>query len=162
MSETGHKDFLHYDVMVEEALRAVVREALARVAKHGLPGKHHFYMSFRTDWPEVVMPDHLREKHPQEMTIVLQHQFYNMVVGDEGFAVTLSFGGKHEELSVPFGAITAFADPSVKFALQFQVRPAPQVVGTKAPRGAAKPKSEKSAKPEKSGEVISLDQFRRK
>jgi hypothetical protein len=120
MAETGgSEDDLHYDVMVENALRGVVRQALAQVAEHGLPGEHHFYVTFRTDHPSVVMPDSLKERYPREMTIVLQHQFWDLQVGDDAFQVTLTFNNVSEQLSIPFEAIAAFADPSVRFGLQF-------------------------------------------
>ena len=120
MAETGgSEDDLHYDVMVENALRGVVRQALAQVAEHGLPGEHHFYVTFRTDHPGVVMPDSLKERYPREMTIVLQHQFWDLQVGDDAFQVTLTFNNVSEQLSIPFEAIAAFADPSVRFGLQF-------------------------------------------
>lgn len=110
---------LHYDVMVEEALRSVVRKALTHVARHGLPGEHHFYITFRTEAPGVRIPKRLSERYPDEMTIVLQHQFWDLLVGEESFDVTLSFNDVREVLSIPYDAVTAFADPSVKFGLQF-------------------------------------------
>ncbi len=106
--------------MVEDALRSVVRSALETAAVHGLPGDHHFYITFRTGQAGVRIPDHLRARHPDEMTIVLQHQFWGLGVDDEAFEVTLSFGGVSERLHVPLAAITGFADPSAKFGLQFQ------------------------------------------
>lgn len=113
------KDWLRYDQMVEDALRGVVRRALTEAAVSGLPGDHHFYITFRTDNPLVRIPQHLKTQYPREMTIVLQHQFWGLEVTDDSFTVTLSFGGKHEALSIPFETIVSFADPSVKFALQF-------------------------------------------
>jgi hypothetical protein len=115
MSEEG----LRYDSMVENALRGVVRRALAYAAERGLPGDHHFYISFRTTHPGVDIPAALRARYPEEMTIVLQHQFWGLDVGEEAFGVTLSFSDVPERLTVPFAAITAFADPSVRFGLQF-------------------------------------------
>src|SRR5689334_15542809 len=114
------KDLLRYDKMVEQALRGVVREALTRAAKNGLPGSHHFYVTFRTGHPGVSIPDYLVAKYPEEMTIVLEHQFWDLEVDGDLLRVTLSFQNRPERLVVPFGAITAFADPSVKFGLQFQ------------------------------------------
>jgi len=113
------KDWLRYDQMVEDALRGVVRRALTEAAVSGLPGDHHFYITFRTDTPLVRIPQHLKAQYPREMTIVLQHQFWGLEVNDDSFTVTLSFGGKHEALFIPFETIVSFADPSVKFALQF-------------------------------------------
>lgn len=112
-------DGLQYDVMVERALRGVLREALIYVAEHGLPGEHHFYITFRTDHPEVEIPDHLHERYPNEMTIVLQHQFWDLEVEEERFGVTLSFSDMPQELGIPFDSVIAFADPSVRFGLQF-------------------------------------------
>ncbi|WP_303978331.1 SspB family protein [Dongia mobilis] len=113
------KDWLRYDQMVEDALRGVVRRALTEAAVSGLPGDHHFYITFRTDSPTVRIPQHLKSQYPREMTIVLQHQFWGLEVTDDSFTVTLSFGGKHEPLFIPYDMIVSFADPSVKFALQF-------------------------------------------
>jgi len=114
------KDGLRYDRMVEAALRGVVREALAEAAEKGLVGGHHFYITFKTNAAGVDISDHLRAKYPEEMTIVIEHQFWDLTVTDECFAVTLSFNNRPERLTVPFAAIGAFADPSVKFGLQFQ------------------------------------------
>ena len=107
--------------MVEDALRGVVRAALEHTIAHGLSGDHHFYLTFRTQSPGVVMPDFLRERYPEEMTIVLQHQFWDLTVDDETFGVSLSFDNQLAELRVPFAALSAFVDPSVKFGLQFNV-----------------------------------------
>ena len=112
---------LRYDRMVEDALRSVVSRALIHAAERGLSGDHHFYITFLTDHPGVVMPDSLRSHYPNEMTIVLQHQFWGLEVGPKAFGVTLSFANEPERLSVPFAAVTAFADPSVRFGLQFDV-----------------------------------------
>ncbi|TAN55400.1 MAG: hypothetical protein EPN20_20275, partial [Magnetospirillum sp.] len=114
---------LRYDKMVEDALRGVVRDALTFAAEQGLPGDHHFYVTFRTHYPGVALPKHVLARHPDEMTIVLQHQFWDLDVSFEQFAVTLSFSGKSERLVIPFTAVTGFADPSAKFGLQFQAIP---------------------------------------
>jgi len=114
------KDWLRYDRMVEDALRGVVRRALIDVSTSGLPGDHHFYLTFRTGEPGVQIAPALKSQYPKEMTIVLQHQFWGLEVNEDGFAVTLSFGGKHERLVVPYRSIVSFADPSVKFGLQFE------------------------------------------
>jgi len=114
---------LRYDKMVEEALRSVVRDALTLAAEQGLPGDHHFYVTFKTHQAGVALPDHVKARHPDEMTIVLQHQFWDLEVNQDYFAVTLSFSGKSERLVIPFAAITGFADPSAKFGLQFQAIP---------------------------------------
>ena len=115
MSETQ----LPYDLMVEDALRGVVRRALEVVASRGLPGNHHFYITFRTDHPGVKLPAYLRERYPSEMTIVLQYQFWGLEVREADFQVTLSFNDKPERLVIPLEAVKAFADPSVRFGLQF-------------------------------------------
>jgi len=113
------QDFLEYPKMVERAMRGVVREALSVTQESGLPGLHHFYITFRTDRPGVELAGHLRQRYPHEMTIVLQYQFQELIVADDAFSVTLSFGGIMERLHVPFSAVVAFADPSVRFGLQF-------------------------------------------
>jgi hypothetical protein len=113
-------DDLRYDRMVEDAKRSVVCKALTHVAERGLPGEHHLYITFRTDHPDVVMPDQLRARYPSEMTIVLQHQFWGLEVGPDAFGVTLSFSNVPERLTVPFESVAAFADPSVRFVLQFE------------------------------------------
>jgi len=111
---------LRYDAWIEQALRQVIRRALNAAAAEGLPGEHHFYITFMTDEEDVVMPVSLRERYPDEMTIVLQHQFDGLNVHEDGFEVTLYFGGSPTRLSVPFAAVTSFADPSVNFGLQLK------------------------------------------
>ncbi len=112
---------LRYDRMVEDALLSVVHRSLTYAAEKGLPGEHHFYITFRTDHPGVDIPKHLRERYPGEMTIILQYQFWDLEVGDDIFSVTLSFSDVPEKLTIPFDAVAAFADPSVRFGLQFDV-----------------------------------------
>lgn len=178
------QDLLRYDRMVEGALRGVVREAIEEVMENGLPGEHHFYITFLTDYPGVEIPDYLRERYPGEMTIVLQYQFYDLEVDENSLLrVTLSFNNQPEKLVIPLAAISIFADPSVNFALQFQPvnenmedslldaleeleedDEGPDDDG--APKG-AKGKSDKKKKSSsksdgESGQVISLDQFRKK
>lgn len=114
------EDLMHYDLLVEDALRGVVRAALARVAEDGLPSMHHFYVGFRTGAPGVDIPDYLRQNFPEEMTIVLQHRFWGLEVAEDSFEVTLSFNKRQERLKIPFSALTSFLDPSVQFGLQFQ------------------------------------------
>jgi uncharacterized protein len=114
------KDWLRYDRLVEDALRSVVRRALQEVAANGLPGDHHFYLTFHTQEAGVSISPALRAQYPKEMTIVLQHQFWGLEIMEDAFTVTLSFGGKHEKLLIPFQAVVSFADPSVKFGLQFE------------------------------------------
>ena len=115
------QDLFQYEKMVEAALRGVVRDALVRAAREGLKSAHHFYIGFATRMPGVEIPDHLRARYPDEMTIVLQHQFWDLDITDTGFSVTLSFEKQLERLVIPFAAIRSFADPSVSFALEFAV-----------------------------------------
>lgn len=114
-------DPFRYDTLVADALRGVVRKVLFQTVRNGLTGRHHFYVTFRTDYPGVEIPEYLRQRHPEEMTIVLQHQFWGLEVNDEGFEVTLTFNRVSERLVIPFESITAFADPSAQFLLPFQV-----------------------------------------
>jgi len=165
------KDPLDYEAMMDRALRGVVRAALQEAAAKGLPGRHHFYITFRTHHPGVSIADHLRQTYPEEMTIVLEHQFWGLKVEDDAFMVTLSFKGVHERLVIPFAGITAFIDPSVKFGLQLQVAAAPAVtVVAKPPAVAAPPAPEpapEAAEPAAApapaaARVVTLDQFRKK
>ncbi len=162
------EDLLRYDLMIEAALRDVVRETIETVAQDGLPGEHHFYITFQTKFPGVKVPDYLRKQYPEEMTIVLQYQFFALKLEDDCIHVTLSFNNIKEELIVPIDAITTFADPSVNFALQFQ-NAADMVPETEGEAGKAQETAgkegknqEKAAEAEKCGEVISLDKFRKK
>ena len=114
-------DHIRYDILVQEALRGMVRDVLAEAAKNkGMPGEHHFFITFDTTGEDVRLSPRLRAQYPEEMTVVLQHQFWDLKVTDEAFEVGLSFGGVAERLLVPFDAIKAFADPSVQFTLQFE------------------------------------------
>ncbi len=151
------KDLLRYDKMVEAALRGVVREALARTAAKGLPGAHHFYITFRTAAVGVALPELLSQQYPDEMTVVIEHQFWDLEVAEACFSVTLSFQNKLERLTIPFAAITAFADPAVKFGLQFhpEVEDGEAIAAACIPRAADPPA-------EKPGEVVALDAFRKK
>lgn len=163
------KEQLRYDRMVETALRGVVRDALRQAGDRGLPGNHHFYLTFRTAFPGVDIPEYLKTQYPNEMTIVLQYQFYGLEVTEDRFSVTLSFNNVHERLVIPFAAITTFADPSVNFALQFQPM-APAETAEVAPfeSGRGERKEEEAAPPPdgdeapKRGEVVTLDAFRKK
>lgn len=140
------EDLIRYDLLVQDALRGVVRKVLTDAAREGLSGEHHFYISFRTEAPGVRMSQRLREKYPQEMTIVLQHQFWDLGVTEHSFEVGLSFSGVPERLLIPFDALSGFFDPSVQFGLKFdlnegaegeeanEVQPAAPKAG---PRGAA-------------------------
>ena len=153
------KQILQYNQMVEEALRAVVRRALSEVAEFGLPDQHHFYITFRTTYPGVALASYLRERYPTEMTIVLQHQFDGLEVDDDSFAVSLRFSNKSERLVIPLRAITVFADPSVNFALPLH---AAEQAEEPAAAPQQQPQVDSSDGKDKSGEVVSLDQFRRK
>jgi hypothetical protein len=163
-----------YNAMVEKAMRDVVRQALARTAEIGMPCNHHMLVGFRTDAPGVVMPGYLRQSYPQEMTIVLQHQFWDLEAGRESFSVTLNFNRIPERLTVPYSAVAAFTDPSVQFGLQFRVKPgeavraqvpaSPAAVPPAAPPAepdASEPATPTAAPAQKTGEVVALDAFRK-
>ena len=180
-------DPLRYELWIEDAFRSVVRRALDHTAAHGLPGDHHFYITYRTEAPGVRMPAYLKAQHPQEMTIVLQFKFDDLTINDDGFSVGLSFKGKRENLYIPFAAVSSFADPSVNFGLQFKVTaqgevhadasgdtPPPKTVtprndvAAKADPAAAASKTDSAAAPAgkpaagEGGQVIALDSFRKK
>ncbi len=170
---TDEEDFLRYDKMVETALRGVVRKAVEEVIENynstgGMPGDHHFYITFLTDYPGVKIPDYLRERYPGEMTIVLQYQFSDLMVNDERMEVTLSFNNVPERLVVPLNAISIFADPSVNFALQFQplgdaIEDEDLILQELGEDDPDDPDgSGGGGSGEKTGEVISLDNFRKK
>lgn len=116
-------DRIDYPSLIDEAMRGVVKRVLSIVNKEGLPGKHHFFVSFATDFPGVRISPQLRERYPDEMTIVLQHQYWDLKVMDDHFSIMLSFNNIPEKLVVPYAALTAFADPSIKFGLQFHAHP---------------------------------------
>jgi uncharacterized protein len=157
------QDLFQYDRMVERALRGVVRDALQQAAREGLRSAHHFYIGFATEMPGVAIPDYLRGKYPGEMTIVLQHQFWELEIGEEAFSITLSFQKQLERLTIPFAAIRSFADPSVNFALEF-AGPAVGLVDTaKLPAAVdAAPQPEEKPQEKPAGEVVSLDRFRKR
>ena len=154
------QDLMHYEAMAQDALRGVVRSALKRAASPaGLPGAHHFYITFKTDAPGVSGPPDLLGKYPDEMTIVLQHQYWDLAPGETFFSVTLQFGGQPTRLSIPSAAVTRFYDPSVQFLLQFE---APASAEPKAAIE-AKPQAEpESGSAETEAKIVSLDQFRKK
>jgi hypothetical protein len=177
-------DHIRYDLLAQQALRGVVRSVLTEAAKSGLPGDHHFYIAFDTRAPGVRMSARLREQYPQEMTIILQHQFWDLTVTNDRFEVGLSFSGVAEKLVVPFAAIKGFFDPSVQFGLQFEVdAERTEEPAAAAPATPAKPERKASAKPVAvaspppvpapaaeqtpteptgGGEVVRLDRFRKK
>jgi len=159
------EDLMHYPILIDQAMRGVVRDILRRVQSSGLPGEHHFYISYATTHPGVKMSDTLRAKYPKDITIVLQHQFWDFKVEEQQFQVTLSFNGMPEKLVVPFAALTAFADPSIKFGLQFQQTEMSEVevIGTDlAPADKLPLLAATAGEDESSAEIISLDAFRKK
>lgn len=181
MSDTPEDEVMRYDLWVEAALRRVIHQALDHAATSGLSGDHHFYISFLTRDEGVKIPARLLAQHPNEMTIVLQYQFEDLKVSDEGFGVTLSFGGKKERLEIPFSSVISFSDPSVSFALQLKMMPLDDEDGELdedigeseimdfAPDTGAKSHDEEKTSDntgddgaEKTGEVITLDAFRKK
>jgi len=154
------KDYIGYQALTDAALRGVVRDALARVEKQGLIASHHFYVTFKTHFAGVDIPDFLREQYPDEMTIILQHQFWGLTVKDDYFEVTLTFKKVPATLHIPFAALTAFADPGVQFGLQFKEAAGNEnaLAPPAAMPTAIPPKPDKPAP----GEVVSLDSFRKK
>jgi hypothetical protein len=175
-------DFIRYDILIQEAMRGLVRTVLKDASVRGLTGDHHFFISFDTSHPDVTLSTRMRAQYPQEMTIVLQHQFWDLKVSDDNFEVGLSFNGISERLVVPFAAIRRFADPSVNFDIRFAeiaegAQSAEKDVSVKAIDADAQllevetpdgnlPKTEtKAGEPkvgETRGEVVSLDRFRKK
>jgi hypothetical protein len=164
------EDLMRYDLLVQEALRRVVRLALLRVARTGLPGDHHFFIAINNRHEGVKLSERLRQKYPNEMTIVLQHQFWNLAVHERHFEVGLSFDNIPEKLSISFDAIKGFFDPSVQFGLQFEEIPADQretLLEAAPPPAAAEASNvgpeDGDGKPERTPEkIVSLDQFRKK
>jgi len=156
------KDLMGYETLQQEALRGVIKAALARVAPpRGLPGDHHFYISFRTAAPGVSIPADLAARYPDEMTIVLQNQFWDLTPSETEFAVTLQFGGQPKVLTVPYEAITRFYDPSVQYLLQFSPPPPAPNASTSA-KSAAEHAGKGSAGEGAEPKIVSLDQFRKK
>jgi uncharacterized protein len=174
-------DHIRYDILTQAALRGVMRTVLTDVAKKGLPGEHHFKISFDTTAPGVRISPRLLAQYPQEMTIVLQHQFWDLTVNDDSFEVGLSFGGIPERLVVPFDAITGFFDPAVQFGLQFETlqadnedadenevaadaKPSPEkaAAGALPPPPSPVPAAEVAGGEKSGAEVVRLDRFRKK
>ena len=184
-------DHIRYDLLTQEALRSVLRRVIEDAAQNGLPGEHHFYISFNTGAPGVRLSKRLRAQYPEEMTVVLQHQYRDLIVNEQAFEVGLSFSGVSEHLVVPFDAIKRFFDPSVKFGLQFETMAATDEAGDKeaapasadagksatkslpggketAPAEATADKPERAAegdgppKTDGGAEVVRLDRFRKK
>ncbi|WP_254601121.1 SspB family protein [Caulobacter sp. S45] len=175
--DRNDQDQMGYEAMAQEALRGVVKAALKRAAgPGGLPAAHHFYVTFKTRAPGVSIPPELVEKYPDEMTIVVQHQFWDLAPGETFFSVTLRFGGQPKRLSMPYQAVTRFYDPSVQFLLQFEppeaeAAPAtaellplrrPEPVDPSAQDG-VEPSPPEDPRPEGDGpKIVSLDKFRKK
>ncbi|SDA86193.1 SspB family protein [Mesorhizobium qingshengii] len=176
-------DHIRYDILAQEALRGVMRKVLAEVARTGLPGNHHFFITFLTGAPGVRVSSRLRERYPEQMTIVIQFQYWDLKVTDTGFEVGLSFSDVPEKLEIPFSAVRGFYDPSVNFELEFDVKtdvvaadePAAQappepltIVSEKKPKAEKKAAAEPEKKPAaadaatKGADVVSLDAFRKK
>ena len=170
-------DHIRYDVLARDALRGVLRRVLTDAAAHGLPGEHHFFITFLSKAEGVKLSPRLLAQYPDEMTVILQHQFWDLVVTEDRFEVGLSFGGIPERLVVPFNAIKSFFDPSVQFGLQFEpsdaiaetpapklpAAPAPAAVGAPLPApSAAAEEPDGLATPSEGAEVVRLDRFRKK
>jgi hypothetical protein len=173
------KDFIGYQALTDSALRGVVRDALRRIEKSGLIGAHHFYLTFKTHAEGVDIPEFLKEQYPDEMTIIIQHQYWALKVKDDYFEVTLTFKKLPAPLHIPFNALTAFFDPGVQFGLQFRAEgdgapkaaTGPVMVPNNPPetnesetseQPAGKPAGEKAGEKPAPGEVVSLDSFRKK
>jgi hypothetical protein len=168
-------DHIRYDVLARDALRGVLRRVLTDAAEHGLPGEHHFFITFLSTADGVKLSPRLLAQYPEEMTIILQHQFWDLVVTEDRFEVGLSFGGIPERLVVPFAAIKSFLDPSVQFGLQFEPSetvaeapaaklptvPAPSALAVAVPEPAAE-STDEPAKTSEGAEVVRLDRFRKK
>lgn len=156
-------DRIDYPALLQEALRGVVRRVLEQVSEHGLPGEHHLYIGFRTSHPGVEVPRFLRQQFPEEVTIVLQHQYWGLNVTPESFSVFLSFGGTKQRLEVPFEALTAFADPSADFGLRFDGSPEPAgEAEAETATEPAEPVEQEPAEPPPPAGVIRFDPSRRR
>lgn len=169
-------DHIRYDVLARDALRGVLRKVLTDAAAHGLPGEHHFFITFVSKAEGVKLSPRLLAQYPEEMTIILQHQFWDLIVLEDRFEVGLSFGGIPERLVVPFSAIKSFLDPSVKFGLQFDTSDVAEIGGEKLPAApapsalavpvaapeATEPTDEPPPSNQGGAEVVRLDRFRKK
>ena len=162
MPPPTHPDLMHYEAMAQDALRGVVKMALKRAASpEGMPGDHHFFITFRTHAPGVSGPPELLGQYPSEMKIVLQHQFWDLAPGETFFAVTLKFGGHPKRLSIPYSAVTEFFDPHAQFLLQFSAPPPEEAEAAATPEAPAAPDGPPAASDDEP-KVVSLDQFRKK
>jgi hypothetical protein len=162
-------DHIRYDVLARDALRGVLRRVLTDAAEHGLPGDHHFFITFLSTAEGVKLSPRLLAQYPEEMTVILQHQFWDLTVTEDRFEVGLSFGGVAERLVVPFNSIKSFFDPSVQFGLQFEPADAPTASLPVVPAPAAPTvptpaveNKDEPAKPSEGAEVVRLDRFRKK
>lgn len=169
-------DHIRYDVLARDALRSVLRRVLADAAEHGLPGEHHFFITFLSTAEGVKLSPRLLAQYPEEMTVILQHQFWDLVVTEDRFEVGLSFGGIPERLVVPFNSIKSFFDPSVQFGLQFEPADAAEAAAATnlpavpaatssalpVPAVVAEKTDDEPAKPSEGAEVVRLDRFRKK
>jgi hypothetical protein len=162
-------DHIRYDVLARDALRGVLRRVLTDAAEHGLPGDHHFFITFLSTAEGVKLSPRLLAQYPEEMTVILQHQFWDLTVTEDRFEVGLSFGGVAERLVVPFNSIKSFFDPSVQFGLQFEPADAPaaSLPAVPAPTAPTVPtpaveNKDEPAKPSEGAEVVRLDRFRKK
>ena len=160
------EDLIGYDVLTQDAMRSVVKSALTRaIGGRGLPGRHHFYITFRTHAPGVIIPEHLTARYPDEMTIVLEHQFWDLEVFPDRFRVILKFQGQPYPLNIPFLAITRFYDPSVRFGLQFDSAAEEVVSPAKVIEAPAEEPPAADSPPAAIGgpaAVVNLDAFRKK
>lgn len=166
------EDLMGYEAMAQDALRGVVRTALKRAAEpDGLPGDHHFYITFKTRAPGVSVPPDLAERYPDEMTIILQHQYWDLAPGETFFSVTLRFGGQPKTLQAPYAAVTRFYDPAIQFLLQFESEPLPELEPAPEPEvlplrprlaSTGEPPSDDDGGPDDGPKVVSLDRFRKK
>ncbi|MGL4489146.1 MAG: SspB family protein [Rhizobiaceae bacterium] len=184
------EDLIRYDILAQDALRGVIRKVLTEVNRTSLPGNHHFFITFVTSAPGVRISTRLHEKYPEQMTIVIQHQYWDLEVSETGFEVTLSFNDVYEKLVIPYSSIRGFYDPSVNFELEFEVKTEPGAAheplhivkdeGVASPAPAATPKTKSTGKPrtpklvtkkqseeapaaaKPSADVVSLDAFRKK
>lgn len=148
---------IDYGTLMHRAMRGLIQTVLTEVAEHGLPGAHHFFITFDTRAPQVEMADWLKSRYPEEMTIVIQHWFDNLVVTDEGFSITLNFGNQPEPLVIPFDAVHTFVDPSVEFGLRFESQDSDE---EEEDEDEDEPQDEPE-KPRTEAEVVSLDKFRK-
>lgn len=157
-------DTLDYGSLMHRAMRGLIFNVLEQVRDHGLPGNHHFFITFDTTHPDVQLADWLKDRYPVEMTVVIQHWFDNLVVREDGFSITLNFGDQPEPIQIPFDAIQTFVDPSVEFGLRFENQDMDEIED-EAEADEAEPSAEATETsdeaPRQEAEVVSLDQFRR-